>query len=275
MMARSHIWDVQTWTKVSRFPAGTSAYLQAVSFLPGKDVLAAAYGDGKLLFWDLDANPPRASEFGATINGHGDVAFSPDAALVAALAETADGSEVQIWKSAAATTTATTVGRSPVQALGLAFTPDGSAVAVGYYDGTVVTWDIASGERRGKVLVTGPEAVDRIAIDPTGNSIAVGTSQPSAAGGGIGTLTLWDLRSGSRIGKLVSGVADISDIWFSADGRTLAAAHGGATSWDVRPEHWEDRACSLLRRNLTGEEWDFYLAGQASRRTCPNLPGPG
>src|SRR6185503_10104404 len=125
----------------------------------------------------------------------------------------------------------------------------------------------------GQTLVTGPQDVTRIAIDPGNNAIAVGTSRFSPAGSDIGSLTLWDLHSATRIGNLVTDVRDIADIWFSADGRTMAAAHGGATIWDVRPEHWESLACSLLRRNLTTEDWNFYLGGQPYRKTCPNLPG--
>ena len=59
---------------------------------------------------------------------------------------------------------------------------------------------------------------------------------------------------------------------FSPDGRRLAVAGvvGLAMLWDVDPAVWRRRACAIVGRNLTREEWKLYLPSSARyRATCP------
>jgi hypothetical protein len=40
--------------------------------------------------------------------------------------------------------------------------------------------------------------------------------------------------------------------------------------WDVDPALWQQRACAIVGRNLSREEWKLYLpAGTPYRATCP------
>ena len=52
----------------------------------------------------------------------------------------------------------------------------------------------------------------------------------------------------------------------------LAAAgvESRAMLWDVDPALWQKRACAIVGRNLSREEWKLYLpAGTPYRATCP------
>jgi hypothetical protein len=43
--------------------------------------------------------------------------------------------------------------------------------------------------------------------------------------------------------------------------------------WDVDLTHWRRRACAIVGRNLTREEWNLYLpSGTPYRATCSQWP---
>ena len=43
--------------------------------------------------------------------------------------------------------------------------------------------------------------------------------------------------------------------------------------WDVDPAVWRRRACAIVGRNLTREEWRLYLpSGTPYRATCSEWP---
>ena len=62
---------------------------------------------------------------------------------------------------------------------------------------------------------------------------------------------------------------------FSPDGKLLAVAgvETRAMLWDVDPAVWRERACAIVGRNLSREEWKLYLpSGTPYRATCSEWP---
>ena len=62
---------------------------------------------------------------------------------------------------------------------------------------------------------------------------------------------------------------------FSPDGTLLATAGVNTLGmlWDVDPAVWRRRACEIVGRNLSREEWKLYLPpGTPYRATCPEWP---
>ena len=62
---------------------------------------------------------------------------------------------------------------------------------------------------------------------------------------------------------------------FSPDGKLLAVAGVETLGmlWDVDPAVWRERACAIVGRNLSREEWNLYLPpGTPYRATCPEWP---
>jgi hypothetical protein len=56
----------------------------------------------------------------------------------------------------------------------------------------------------------------------------------------------------------------------SPDGRRIAVpAAKGVLLWDIDPDGWRRRACEVVGRNLTAEEWTTFMPnGGAHRKTC-------
>jgi WD40 repeat protein len=108
----------------------------------------------------------------------------------------------------------------------LAFTPDGSNLAVAQYDGSVTLWDVASGNHRHSLRVSAL-SVRCLAFSPDGRLLATGSADHSIA--------LWDVTTLRRRALLLGCRRQINSLVFSPDGRTLASASAdGATRvWDV------------------------------------------
>lgn len=116
-----------------------------------------------------------------------------------------------------------------------------------------------------------PQKVESLAYSHDGTIIAsVNQDQ---------TLTLWDARTGQRIGNpLTLPLGDFlfsenNRVAFSPDDKWIATGGNyGAALTDVRLETWQDEACHIANRNLTIEEWGTYLGDLPYLKTCPGIP---
>ena len=90
--------------------------------------------------------------------------------------------------------------KSPLSSIGhvnsVAFSPDGSTLAAGFQDGTVMLWD-AETRKRVATLEGHTANIRSLAFFPDGKTLASGSRD--------GTVLLWDLTKKPRASRIVSG----------------------------------------------------------------------
>jgi len=128
------------------------------------------------------------------------------------------------------------LGRHSDVVTSVAFSPDGSLLISGGWDGLIKLWDVVDDGAKlklNRVLKGKWDEVESVAISPDGATIAgLGMGWDGAP---FGAVTLWD-RDGGRGRQLFQTPGKLDAMSFSADGKTLATAGGEAravTLWSA------------------------------------------
>src|SRR5262249_14429682 len=133
--------------------------------------------------------------------------------------------------------------RHPRRAPGVAFSPDGGALATGCEDGIVRLWDPATGVCRAE-LPGHDRVVNHVAFSPDGSRLA--------SAGDDHTVRVWDVAAGKGPRVLRGHTEALQDVGFSPDGRHLAScgADGTARVWDLGAEPPAAREFVVARPGL-------------------------
>lgn len=110
--------------------------------------------------------------------------------------------------------------------LSVAFSPDGSLLASGHWDGTIHIWDVNMGLEL-KRLQGHSSPVNTVAFSPDGHLLASGSSD--------NMVRLWNIGKGSEIHRLDGHSDNVNSVAFSPDGSTLVSGSDDSTIrlWDV------------------------------------------
>ncbi len=234
--------------------------VSALAFAPGARRLVSAGFDGSIRFWDPAApvfSPAACLAYPCAVKA---VAFSADGRVLLG----AGRSGVALWDSASGAAR-TSADRSDVSALAVssdgatsavggpdgalrlldtssgrllakigsldsairsvAFSPDGRSLVAGCEHGELQLWDVQS-RRLARSFPTQTAAVSCVRYAPDGRTIAVGAE---------GTLTVYDVATGSLRGIRRNQAGGVSAITFAPDGATMASAGpaGVMTLWDT------------------------------------------
>ena len=202
---------------------GDWEHIESVAFSPDGTLLAAGlwWGD-PVMVWDLATNESFAilEQGGAPY-----VAFSPDGTLARA-----GPHGVILWDAAARREIAT------LQQAGsrLAFSRDGTLLAVVSSDGPIALWDVR--DRSASGTLEGHTSLLDLEFSPDGTLLASG-SRDLGPGDDV-SVRLWDVAGREQIATLAryGKGGEVGSVAFSPDGKTLASGlwpDNRVTLWDV------------------------------------------
>jgi WD40 repeat protein len=165
------------------------------------------------------------------------MALSPDGKMLAT-AERREGT-IKLWDVATGKAVATfrPAKSSP---MGLAFSPDGTRLAVGTPDRWTGVWDVRTREQ---LLDLDPGLpVVALCYSPDGKHIAAGC--PSCA-------LVWDAKTGQQLARLPHPKTEVWAVAFTLDGRTLVTG-----AWDEHIRLWDlatHQERAALRKKHSGD----------------------
>ncbi|MYF55531.1 PQQ-binding-like beta-propeller repeat protein, partial [Candidatus Poribacteria bacterium] len=214
-------------------------------FSSDSNLLAGMYSDGFIGLWDANTGKEQhlserirffeknhkvllglhlyEREFG--------IAFSPDNQI---LASASSYNSIQLWDTTTGNIRHSLTGHT-ARVESLCFSSNGQTLVSGSFDGTLRLWNAATGELKktftnrllAKQQTSKPIAVTTVALNPDGDRVASGSQD--------GTIVMWDVVTGERIGTFIGHVDAISDIFFSPDGRKIVSTSkdGSVRLWDI------------------------------------------
>jgi WD40 repeat protein/class 3 adenylate cyclase len=284
------LFDATSGTAVGSPLTEANAAVWQVAFSPDGRLLAVAvdpngvdgfFGQqqqGKVQLWDVDSRTRVGREIAPGGGSVLSVAFNPDGTL---LATGSYRGRLDLWDVATQARHGNSMSVADDGILSVAFDPSGALVAGGGAIGPVRVWRVADQRPAYPPLSghTGP--VTGVTFDPAGAFLAT-TSL-------LGGTRLWDPATGLGYGDELASSARPASLTsslelppflglrnaFSPDGTQLAVAgvETRAMLWDVDPGVWRRRACAIVGRNLSREEWKVYLPpGTPYRATCLEWP---
>lgn len=252
----------------------------------------------KLAKWNRETNEWELKEIIPEQHEWFRAKLSPDGRFVA-WTDTHIGNKAHIRSTASFETETRTIEtrRSGIEFMG--FGPDGATLVcstlgalvrqIGDED-WVELWKTDTGEEIGSPRPLTAGGIEDIALAPNGKMMALVRSMRREP-------MLWAVPPWFRIGAAYGVAGDRSSyfgdkvwaeldrVFFSPDGKKLVAR--GATTgedgtsrsymyiWDMDIDNWMAKACKIVNRNLTQEEWQRYMGDAPYCRTCPDLPdGP-
>ncbi len=216
--------DAATGQPIFKTPGGS---LGSLAFSPDGLTFATGLSDGTIILRETANGMPIREPLVGHSNGVNLLTFSPDGQVLVS----SDWTDTLVmWDLTSGQMIGEPLISDEFGINAITFSPDGKIFALGgYYDGTVVLRDGASGQLIGELLGEGDSyGVSSLAFSPDGQILAVGDWND--------LIYLWDVGTGQQIGEPLIGHSDeVYSLAFSPDGLTLASGSAKDTIilWDV------------------------------------------
>jgi WD40 repeat protein len=216
------LWDVESGQRLRVF-IDHNGMVNSVEYDPSGEMLASGDLNGLAVMWDADAlGANHIGSIEGVVGGVNRSAFLDGGMRL--LSAGVDGF-IRIWDTASGEPIGEPIPhgmRHNEQVGPLAFSPDGELLASGSDNGTIMLWEVITGQQITTSISALANGVSVLEFSPDSSAIAAGSPN--------GPLTVWDLSTGIQIGPFLAGHVDqISTIAFSPDSRYLASGAADGT----------------------------------------------
>ena len=235
------IWDVRTG-QLQAAVAKDWTEIETVRFSPDSTLIAAHEQSGELRVWDVRTGESRGAFTPPTQFGNGvDFWFAPDGRAVLYHywgQDASSDSHLKVWDIGSRHEVGSVEGSSWLDA----FAPDGKRLATHDKRNGVMLWVwVGDKQRPAKLIAKHEVRLDHLAFSPDLTAFATGNN--SADKKGTTEIRVRDLETGRERTSFthVDNETSIQNLWFSPDGRVLAASGGGGTQldWTTRTTLWD------------------------------------
>ena len=252
------LWNVETQNKIAEPIYHASSEQSAsvalpeikIALSPDLQTLASGGEDGEIILWDLTTGKPQRDPLPAHAGAINDLEFSRDGHT---LVSANDDGAVVLW--AIDLQLGESLPSLDQRIWSLAFNPvaiDQPQLISGSEDGTIMFWDITSGQSVGQHIKGHAEHVNSVAVSPSGKVLASGSDDQ--------TVRLWDMSTGELLTESLNGHTDnVLSVAFSPNGKILAS-----TSRDDSIILWDTSTFRRIGEPLTGHTDDVLEAAFSS-----------
>ena len=226
------LWDAHTGARLQPL-VGHRGGVESLAINPAGDLLAAGDWNGEIRVWHVPTRK-QIQVFDTRNDVVTALAFDPRGDILAAavgqdrhhqVGDRWQDTEVQLWSILQGMELEPLRGHTDI-VLALDFSPDGSTLAAGDLDKSLVLWDL---KRRTPHATVASHRVTAVAFSPDGKTLA--------SCGSDGNVHLWHVATGGEMATLPNSCT-VTSVVFSRDGQTLAAGdvHQTIKLWHASAE---------------------------------------
>ncbi len=260
------LWNTADFSKLGAIRM-SGGQITAIGFNADGKILAI--NGEKIVFWDVSdpKKPAQLVILPQENNEMDDMAFSSDGKLMASIS----GKKIVLWDVSGRANP----GRLNVleghtgQILTVAFSPaNAGLLASAGEDKTVILWDVTDPKNPQKVNTLGNHSdwINSIAFTPDGTMLASASDDKQ--------VNLWNVSNPEApvlISKMIGHANQARHVEFSPSGSFLVSLDyydGDIIFWDINPESWAQKACTITGGDLTDVQWNQYFPTEEYRQTC-------
>ena len=209
------LWDMETGREIRCFSGYTSSNVLSVAFsLDGRQV-HSIFGDGNIILWDV-VTGQQIKTFLVHTGAITSISISPDGkqvffnswGMTYGLLDITTGHG--IWEFSGRSKWMTNDLMLIESVSSVSFSPDGKQVLSSFGDGTIVIWDVFTGQEI-RTFCGNTNNINSIAYNPDKKHVVSASSD--------NTIKLWDITTGQEIRTFSGHTGLVYSVCFSPDGK--------------------------------------------------------
>ena len=266
---KNTFWDITDPKKPVQLTSLPEIYdLYEIEFSPdGKTLALVAEKD--ITLWNI-TDPQKPVQLMSQINdGFYLVVFNSDGSLMASIAD----KNIVLWDLSDPANPSSSIlgdGHSDI-VNSIVFSPtNANLFASASSDKTIILWNITDPHNPKKIKTLGNHSdyVTTISFSPDGTMLASGSLDKH--------VNLWNIsnpEAPALVSKMTDHTGGVNLVAFSPFGDFIASSDGNKIIfWDINPESWAQKSCSIAKEGLTFIEWNQFFPTENYRQTCKSFP---